>query len=298
MSFNFPLYVATKLLKIEQKQSHSTVIVGMKGDGKSYTGMGIAEQTSILLSKIFYQNTVHARDFFNINHVAIIDPKDIRSLMKKAVDRYHIYHYDDIAYAWNTRDWAKKGNKIMNAWFAFQRGFGNETIVTIQSDRFQDSQSRGLFNDLIEMSKDHKYMDRGVAMGKDFDIVLKNRGSKPQFYTYKWRESVKYDDLETIKPSQALWEQYDKIRDVKMKAFNDMAFKLLEDLDEAEANAPSKNERPAKVSSKELLRQLLIDNPNMSYSEAVRNGYKNSLGTFYKNRSEFNMSPSTLQVTT
>lgn len=291
MSLDLPLQMSTRLLKIEHKQSISAVIAGTKGDGKSYLLLSLGEQMSKILSKVFYQNENHAKEFFTIDNVAIMNPKDIRGLMSNSKSRYAIYGYDDIAYAWNSRDWASKGNKIMNAWFAFQRGYGNATITTIQSEKFQDSQSRALFQVLVEMSHDvdHDLFDKGVSLSKNFNILLKNRGSKMLHYKYQWVGGIQYDDMMSLRPSKALSDEYDRRRDIKMKEFSENAFKMLEEMENGKQAKDVKSDNAS-----DQLRDWLHDN-QWILEKQTNNKYFSSdyISKFFIKDSKVNISSST-----
>jgi hypothetical protein len=197
--------------------NQTCMILGMNGSGKSYVAMSLGYSLACLESQRVYGkgNISHWREFFDVDHIGIIDPASVKNVMGN-IKPYNIYILDDVggANAYSARKWQSAQNSYMNSVFTTFRTQRAYLLVSVQSSSMIDVIARNLFNWQIEagVCKVFKY---GVSFVKVFKTVLKPRlpASRRVFYYYPRGRNAVYDICACLAPPKSLSDAYDKIRE-------------------------------------------------------------------------------------
>lgn len=187
------------------KQDVSALLVGNKGTGKSYASLSIAYHTSVRIADILGGKP---EDYFNIDHVACVDPTQANELMRNC-KKNCCYLYDDIGVGWGARDWQSRSSKDKNNIFQINRISQTMQIFSVPNQFLLDKVPRSLVSHYMET--DRQFFSKGFVTIKMFKPVTLFRASKiiqPLIAT----DTTKYVLYAVPKPPDDLVAEYDELR--------------------------------------------------------------------------------------
>lgn len=188
------------------KQDVSALLVGNKGTGKSYASLSIAYNTSIKIAEVLGGKP---NDYFNIDHVACVDPAQANDLMTRC-EKNCCYIYDDIGVGWGARDWQSRSSKDKNNIFQINRIAQTLQIFSVPNQFLLDKVPRSLVSHYMET--DRQFFNQGFITVKVFKPVTLFRAGKiiqPLLSTV----DTKYVLYTVEKPPDELTAEYDHLRE-------------------------------------------------------------------------------------
>lgn len=269
------------------KQDISMMLVGKKGRGKSYAGLTLGHHVAQRLAERIHHDPDHWEEFFNIDHVAIIQAEAALEIMRKA-KKHDVLDYDDVAVGWNARDFQSQENKKRNDVFQINRIDETFQIFTLPDQFLIDKVPRSLVSHYAEMHR--KDFSRGFTSLKFFEpITLHRLGKQIQPYLHVDRNKyVEY--IVRMTAPKSLYAEYDKRRAEITKAEKD---KRIDELLDEENGGTTRVERPRKedpraIRKKEKIRAFIgvLDRylvEGVTYSQAMRSACE-ELGSEYSFR--------------
>lgn len=186
-------------------QDVSFLLVGKKGQGKSWAQLSIAYHTALHLAEILGGTW---NDYFNLDHVAIIDPMRAVEVITNA-QRNCVYIYDDIGVGWNARNFARDENKQKNDIFQINRVDNTVQMFSVPNQFLLDKVPRSLVSHYGEM--DRIYFTRGFSTMKLFQPRSLFREGK-QIAPYMFQDGMKYIRYVIPAPPKKLRDEYDALR--------------------------------------------------------------------------------------
>jgi len=189
----------------EYNQDVSFLLVGKKGQGKSYAQLSIAYHTANAIAEL---QGGKWSDYFGMENIAIVDPVRAVEVIASA-KKNNVYIYDDIGIGWNARDFAKEDNKNKNDIFQINRVDNTVQMFSVPNQFLLDKVPRSLVSHYGEM--DQQFFRFGFTTMKLFEPrTLFREGKQLQPYLYLNRQKfVKYV---IPAPPAALTKLYDKER--------------------------------------------------------------------------------------
>lgn len=195
----------------KHNQHCSILIVGPMGTGKSWTALWISYRVSVELANILGGKW---QDYFSVDeNTGIIDTDDIIKMVGN-MKEHRPYIADDIGATWDARDFAKKGNKLLNKIAQTWRTENNLLILTIPDNFLLDKVPRSLVNYFIEMEMG--LFDYGISVMKLFEVVRKHRQDKTH-YVYIRNNGRQFVRHVSRKPPDEILDEYEPLRKQKAK---------------------------------------------------------------------------------
>lgn len=189
----------------DYNQDISFLLVGKKGQGKSYAQLSIAYHTAKAIAEI--QGGTWS-DYFGMENVAIVDPLRAVEVIAKA-QKNNVYIYDDIGIGWNARDFAKEDNKSKNDIFQINRVDNTVQMFSVPNQFLLDKVPRSLVSHYGEM--DQQFFKFGFTTLKLFEPrTLFREGKQLQPYLFVNRQ--KFIKYVISAPPDELRKEYDKER--------------------------------------------------------------------------------------
>lgn len=208
--FSFPRHVAHEITG-DYNQHVTLLIVGKTGMGKSMTALSLAEETSEYIADHLGGRP---REYFNIQNVAIISMDETMRVLKRMINKdykHNVFVFDDIGTNWNSRDWQKKGNKILNRIFQTFRVHNNFVILTLPDTHLLDKVPRTMVHWLMEMQ--YSAFSAGATVSKLFEVVRRPRSGRTLHVYPRWNGS-KYIRHVNFLPSDEIVEHYERKREM------------------------------------------------------------------------------------
>ncbi|HQD27563.1 MAG TPA: hypothetical protein PKV78_13605 [Methanoculleus thermophilus] len=189
----------------DYNQDISFLLVGKKGQGKSYAQLSIAYHTAKAIAEI--QGGTWS-DYFGMENVAIVDPLRAVEVITNA-QKNNVYIYDDIGIGWNARDFAKEDNKSKNDIFQINRVDNTVQMFSVPNQFLLDKVPRSLVSHYGEM--DQQFFKFGFTTLKLFEPrTLFREGKQLQPYLFVNRQ--KFIKYVIPAPPDELRKEYDKER--------------------------------------------------------------------------------------
>lgn len=183
------------------------LVVGEPGSGKSRTLLYIAHRLSEEVAKL---KGGTPEDYFTIGNVGVITAEDIIEKMNN-LNRYCIYILDDAGVAWDSRDFATRGNKNLNHILQTCRTANAAILISVPDPKLIDIQvtERGLIQYWAEVSE--SLHDYGKNLVKIFRLKRLFRAGKMLFMHPRYGENkiVRY---EALNPPKEMIEEYEFMR--------------------------------------------------------------------------------------
>lgn len=183
------------------------LVVGEPGSGKSRTLLYLAYRLSVEVAKI---KGGKPEDYFTIDNVGVITAEDIIEKMQN-LKKHCIYILDDAGVAWDSRDFASRGNKNLNHVLQTCRTANAAILISVPDPKLIDVQvtERGLIQYWAEVSE--SLHDWGKNLVKIFRLKRLFRSGRmlymhPRYGDYK---IVRY---ESLNPPEELIEEYEYLR--------------------------------------------------------------------------------------
>lgn len=186
-------------------QDISFLLVGKKGQGKSWAQLSIAYHTARHLADILGGKW---NDYFSMDNVAIIDPIRAVDVISNA-QRHNVYIYDDIGVGWNARNFSRDENKQKNDIFQINRVDNTVQMFSVPNQFLLDKVPRSLVSHYGEM--DRMYFSRGFSTMKLFQPRTLFREGK-QIAPYLFQDGSKYIRYVIPAPPKELRDEYDQLR--------------------------------------------------------------------------------------
>jgi ABC-type dipeptide/oligopeptide/nickel transport system ATPase component len=188
------------------KQDVSCLLVGNKGTGKSYTSLSIAYLTSVEIASIIGGKP---SDYFDIDHVACIDPTAASDLIKH-YSKNNIYVFDDIGIGWNSRKWNSSENVEKNDIFQINRLDSAVQLFSCPSGMLLDKVPRSLVSHYAET--DRQFYSKGLTTIKLFKPRTLFRENNKIIQPFISTAGCKFVLYAIPKPPQSLCDEYDILR--------------------------------------------------------------------------------------
>lgn len=181
------------------------LLTGPRGSGKSMALLSLAHSLALEVVK---RRGGKPEDYFNENHIAIVDPE---KLIEKMVNlkRYGIYVLDDASIAWNARNFASSQNKGLNDILTVCRTQNAAILISVPDSGQVDKWARELGSFYGEVSE--SYHSVGISFIKVFRNVKLYRQGK-LMHPYISRNGAKIRRFIATMPPAHLLEMYDRVR--------------------------------------------------------------------------------------
>lgn len=213
---NLALKIAKRITS-KFNQHITLIMVGGTGTGKSWAAIDLAYKAAIEVAKIRYGKNVTDtswRDFFNLDHMAIITLDRVTELLKNMRSN-GIYILDDIGVGYNNRDWMKDKNKKMNQIIQTFRTDNTCVIYTVPSKGLIDKVPRELVEWYFEFDRSEQVFTEGVNSCKFLDITTLKREGKQLFMYDLIQDATGSDQFVrhiASEPPALLTVPYEKLR--------------------------------------------------------------------------------------
>jgi hypothetical protein len=200
------------------KQNVILLIEAKPGFGKSYAALDLAIWTAIEITRIKGGDPWY---YFNMSHVAIINPDEIVRVIE-SMHALGIYIFDDFGVGYSARDWHTDSNKAMNSMLQTIRTDNNILIMTVPDSDWIDKVGRNILHFKVVMTR--KLFSMGRTMGI-FSVEDKqyNSNSKRIFHKYFATPREFYNKVIFSLPPTRVWEEYDRLRDIQLKMLKEQA---------------------------------------------------------------------------
>lgn len=218
------------ILCSEFKQSINQLTTGPTGAGKSYMNLSLAESISIELAAI---RGGKPRDYFNIDHVAIMTSDELRRVMLNELKPHSCVMLDDIGTSLNARKYAAKQNIIFNDIFQTFRTENVFLSLSTPNSSLLDKVPRTLVGYLFEMQPPK--FKQGYSVAKVFQMKPMSRFNKT-YHLYLHDGSAKIFRVYFPKPSERLCKQYDRKREEQYKILAERALARWEEMEREESS--------------------------------------------------------------
>ena len=163
----------------------SQMTIGFRGSGKSMKDSALGERTAAWVSYIRDGDPTFegSQNYFNTDTIAVITMDRVDDVVADKSPGI-IKMFDDVAAkAWNSRNYASKGNKDKNADFQINRVARQCQFFSFPDLFVFDKVPRSMCSHLCEMSKNTVAMREKIehSMGKLFVVDKKFREDKPLY---------------------------------------------------------------------------------------------------------------------
>lgn len=188
------------------------LMIGRQGRGKSYSAMTLACHVAIELCDILGEEP---SDYFNIDHMSIMLPSQILSVLK-LLKRYGIFIFDDFGVGYGARDFNKKENKALNKMIQTIRVLNNLIIFTVPNASYIDKVGREsvyykiIMQPPLKKIPGYKY---GLTIGKIYKIEPKHMEGSGIRHIFPRSPGKKMTHIVFGYPPESLAQEYDRRRD-------------------------------------------------------------------------------------
>lgn len=202
------------------------LLTGERGSGKSVSSIYIAYKTG---EKIAAKKGGTWQDYFSMENVAIIDPRELMEKMQ-VLKPFNIYILDD-AVGWSARSFMTKQNKMLNHILETCRTQNAGIFITTPDLFLIDKIPRSLASFVGEVAESHH--DKGYNLLKVFRTERLRREGKTlyshlQFYTPQGKSKI--IRWRTHMPPEELLEEYNEIREKRAREMMHTAIEEPEDV--------------------------------------------------------------------
>jgi hypothetical protein len=236
------------------KQDVSFLLVGQKGTGKSYASLSISHHTAEAIARKVDGGEGAASDFFNIDHIACVDPRMANEMITKC-KKNGVYMYDDIGLGWNARKWQSDENVKKNDIFQINRIDQTVQIFSVPNQFLLDKIPRSLVSHYGET--DRQFFSKGFVTIKLFKPQTLFRQGK-LIQPYLTTDNSKYILYAIGKPPKDLFDAYDKLREEVTK-------RIIEE--RSQEDTDTKKETPIEKQRKIMYER--IENFKKGYDETL-----------------------------
>lgn len=190
-------------------------IVGRAGKGKSWTGLSLASETAKKVAAIKGDNPED--HFLPKNDLGVMSKSEIKRVMDNPKP-LTIKFLDDVAVAWNARNYKDKFNIDLNDLIQTFRPNHNLVIMTLQSGFLIDKVPRSLIHYQAEMAE--SMFDQGFSLLKVFELSLSEDTGKI-YKHYLQGGGVKYVRHRVDAPPKDITDAYEIERAIQLKRMNE-----------------------------------------------------------------------------
>lgn len=209
LSNEFETFAALLAKRITSKHNKDVrlLVVGEPGSGKSRTLLYLAYRLS---EEVAHLKGGKPEDYFNIDNVGVITAEDIIDKMNN-LHRYCIYILDDAGVAWDSRDFATRGNKNLNHILQTCRTANAAILISVPDPKLIDVQvtDRGLIQYWAEVSE--SLHDYGKNLVKIFRLKRLFRAGK-MLYMHPRYSDNKIVRYEARNPPESIIHDYEEMR--------------------------------------------------------------------------------------
>lgn len=183
------------------------LLSGRTGSGKSYTGLELATEVSILISQ---KKGGVPEDYFTLNNVAIMTKQEVKRVFENMGQKYGIFILDDIGTSYNSRKFQSEDNQIINDIIMTFRPNNNVLMLSVPMGSLIDKVGRELVHYIMDMQSPQ--FDRNLTVAKISEVRMRHNG-KPIFPFLQDEHGRKFRLHYFSKPSKKICDAYDKKRD-------------------------------------------------------------------------------------
>ncbi len=209
LSDEFETFAAHLAKRITSRHNKDVrlLVVGEPGSGKSRTLLYLAYRLSEEVAKL---KGGKPEDYFTVDNVGVITAEDIIDKMNN-LNRYCIYILDDAGVAWDSRDFATRGNKNLNHILQTCRTANAAILISVPDPKLIDVQvtERGLIQFWAEVSE--SLHDYGKNLVKIFRLKRLFRAGKMLYMHPRYGDNkiVRY---EARNPPEHIIYEYEEMR--------------------------------------------------------------------------------------
>jgi hypothetical protein len=251
------------------------LMIGRQGRGKSYSAMTLACHVALEMSDILGRPP---SDFFNIDHMSIMLPSQILSVLK-LIKKYGIYIFDDFGVGYGARDFNKKENKALNNMIQTMRVLNNLVIFTVPSASHIDKVGREAVYYKIVMQPPLKEIpgyDYGLTIGKIYKIEPKHIEGAGVKHVFPRTAGKKWTHIVFGYPPVPLAQEYDRRRsELTSGELMDGIIETLEGTVSEMEYVPAEPKRNKKDTAMEIIRDIdagVYENIPQAIAEYKKNG--------------------------
>jgi len=181
----------------KENQGRSSLFVGRRGSGKSWSSISVAEQLT-------------DGKFDVEKHMAFFEAYPAIQLVKNA-QPLDVVICDDMGVGLSAKAWYEQSNKLFSQIFQTCRTTNAWVIVTTPKPKFIDKDLRHEFDDYVIMQKELGDWKRGYA-GGEWNVSKTNYYSEKNYWNRVKLAGVKYKTVQFPAPPKEKAELYDKKR--------------------------------------------------------------------------------------
>lgn len=200
--------VAAKRICSKHNKDFRALVVGEPGAGKSWTLLYLAQK---IAEEVARMKGGDPSTYFNMTHIAVITAEDIIDRMNN-LEKFHVYILDDAGVAWDSRDFASKGNKTLNHILQTCRTANAAILISVPDPKLIDVAvtKRGLIQYWIEVSE--SLHDYGKNLVKVFRLKRMFRKNEV-FHMYPRYGDNKIVRYESGMPTPDVVTMYEEVRE-------------------------------------------------------------------------------------
>lgn len=213
-----------KIMTSPHNQHALIRIVGRAGKGKSWAGLSLAAETARKVAEI--KGGTEEDYFTPKNDLGVMSKPEIMRVMKNPKP-YTIKFLDDVAVAWNARNYKDKFNIDLNDLIQTFRPNHNLVIMTLQSGFLIDKVPRSLIHYQAEMAE--SMFDQGFSLLKVFELSLSEDNGKI-YKHYLQGGGTKYVRHRVMAPPEDVTNAYEIERATQLKRMAEQKAKDLEEI--------------------------------------------------------------------
>lgn len=233
------------------------LLTGERGSGKSYSALYLGWKTA---KKIALKKGGTWQDYFSMENVAIIDPKELLEKMQ-VLKPWNIYLLDDAGAGWSARSFMSKQNQILNHILETCRTQNAGIFITTPDLFLIDKVPRSLASFVGEVAESHH--DKNYNLLKVFRTERLRREGKTlyshlQFYTPQGKSKIVR--WRTHMPPNDLVIEYNRIRE---KQAQEMMRAAINEPDDVGTGKVAQKLRKVIEEYGEQVRQLSMEGNNL-----------------------------------
>lgn len=258
-------------------QDVAMLLVGHKGSGKSGSSLSLGASIAFEIAKI---RGGEWTDYFNLSHIAIIDPQAANDLME-GMRENGVYIFDDIGLGWNARKYSSQENIQKNDVFQVNRTDRCVQIFSVPNQFLLDKVPRSLVSHLAVMDRNNpqQYFRHGMAIMRVYEPDTLFHVGKI-IYPFISANQEKFVSYDISSPPPWMLKQYKALRKEAKQRVIERNKQLREEEEVARKAKIERANRPSENAFKAAEVKRLVAQQGISIREACKRVGMNS-NTYY-----------------